>query len=311
MKKIILVIIALFILSGCDLLNGPSARISEEQIHLGTEGLVINFIDNMPPDAVYDKENFPIGIKIENRGAYDVMDGNLILNLEKDVLEPKNGIKKQIKIKGKSISNPYGNTDTFNFLVQAKDLSKETETITTKVIVTSCYKYQTVFSDTFCVDTDYYNLKKTTKACNAEDKEYGSGQGGPLAITQIESKMMSEDNILKPVFIIHARNEGVGGIISSSGVSDACSEKGISKEQINRLDDNIKVNFASQGEDLKCKSSTSINLELNEEEIIIRCTLEEGINKDVEPYTSVLNIVIGYGYTETLSKEVEIKKMVG
>ena len=68
---------------------------------------------------------------------------------------------------------------------------------------------------------------------------------------------------------------------------------------------NIEVEAYLSGSLLECKPE---NPKLKEKEVVVRCTLEEGIGKDVPPYTTLLTIDIKYGYTETISQNIEIRK---
>jgi hypothetical protein len=303
MKKLVFVLILIFVI-GCKT-SGPTSTITETDIHIGTEGLVMELNDNMPPDVVYSGDTFPVGVKLDNKGAYDIYRGILLLNVEKDLLESKQSPIKVLDIKGASFGNPKGDSETINFLLKSKDIGKEIETMTSNIILTTCYAYQTAFTDTICIDTDFYNLKNKVKACSAEDKTYGSGQGGPVSITKIESKMMQEDNFLKPVFLIYIMNEGNGGVISPEGVDLACSEFGVRKNDINKID--VEAYLASEGKKLNCVNS---NIKLAEGENMIRCVLEDGVDAKTEPYSTVLKVVLNYGYTETISKSIEIKKLI-
>ena len=65
--------------------------------------------------------------------------------------------------------------------------------------------------------------------------------------------------------------------------------------------------YSLSGYLLDCKPE---NPKLKDKEEVIRCTLEEGVGKDVQPYTTLLTITITYGYTETISKDVEIRKEI-
>jgi len=301
MRKIFVFFILILFLSGCDIGN-QSAKISDEEYHTGTEGLVMEFIDNMPPEKVYETDTFPVGLKLENKGAYDIKNGFLLLNIEQDNLDLEKGsLKRSLDIDGKSISNPYGESQTISYLLKANELGKETETMTSTIIATECYQYKTEFLKTVCVDTDFYNLKKVTKACSSEDIESEEGQGSPVYISKVESKMMEEDNILKPTFIIYIANSGNGQVISSDSVSAACSETGFNREDVNYI--KVSSFFASEGASLICKPDS---VKLKDNIAVVRCVYEDGIDKNKESYSTLLKIELDYGYTQTISKSLQI-----
>lgn len=302
-NKIWAVLIVVFVLTGCNNGTGPSISITDQEIRVGTEGLVIDFIDNMPPVKVYETDTFPVGLKLYNKGAFDIKESYILLNIEQDnVGLVKDALKRSIKLDGKSAGNPYGDSETINYLLKANELGKEVETITSNILVTTCYKYQTISTNSVCVDTDYYNLKNAVKSCSAAEITSDSGQGGPISITKIEPQMMEEDNVLKPAFMIYIKNNGNGQVFSSDMVSSACSEQGISRESINYL--GVEASFGSEGASLDCRPSA---IKLKDNEAVIRCIYDDGIDKNKPAYSTVLRIILDYGYTQTMSKQVEIK----
>ena len=233
MKKVLLIIMILVIV-GCTQSKGPSASITKEDVHKGNLGLVMNFGENMPPLKVYEGDVFPIGIELMNKGAFDITEGYLLLNLEEDNLQLEKGsIKDDIEIKGKSIGNPKGDFGIISFLAKSNKIGKETETITSNIIATACYKYRTSFSKDVCVDTDFYNLKKGEKACSAEDMVFSSGQGAPVSVVKVEPNMLEDDGVIKPRFVIYIENIGRGNVINPNSVEKVCSAEKIDYEDIN------------------------------------------------------------------------------
>lgn len=300
-KKIMLISI-LFILVGCT--TGPFQKDVEEDIHKGNTGLVMNFFKGTPPKTVHEGETFPVTVELRNKGAYDIQNGDLLINIEQDLLELKEGeLKEDLDIEGKSTGNIEGSLDKKTFLLKSKNLGKETETITSNIIVSACYKYRTVFSEDVCIDTDYYNTKGFVKACTAETSTFSSGQGGPISITKVEAKMLAEDDMIIPKFDIYISNYGTGQVIKDDEVDDLCSSKTVDKEDINF----VKVSVDLFEESLDCNKETLV---LKEGSGFIRCSLTNGISKDTPSYTSLLTVTLDYGYSESISQSVEIKKEI-
>tara|TARA_Y100000310_G_C20668199_1_gene808814 strand:+ start:325 stop:1251 length:927 start_codon:yes stop_codon:yes gene_type:complete len=305
MKKIMLIlwIIVLLFSVGCDKEEGPSVSLSESDIHTGTEGLSFEFGEKMPPRLVYATDIFPVSMEIKNKGAFDVKGGYLLLNIEKDILEFDLGDQKErIDLDGKSLSNPEGDEEFFRFNVVSRELGKETETLTTTILATLCYKYQTEFSGDVCVDTDFYNTREIEKACDAEDETFTSGQGGPIAVTRIESKILEDSGYIKPQFIIYLKNKGQGEVISQDSVDNACSDSTIDDNEINYL--SVEVMLGDEKSELTCRPDKT---KLRDGIETIRCSLEEGIDKNLQPYITILRVELNYGYIETKSKNVEIR----
>ncbi len=303
MKKILLIMIILFVV-GCSQTSGPSATITNEDIHKGNLGLVMSFLENMPPLEVYENDVFPIGIELENKGAFDISVGDLLLNLEEDNLElQKGGIKESIMLKGKSVGNPKGEFDIISFLAKAKEIGRETEIMTSNIIATACYKYRTVFSKNICVDTDFYNLKRGKKACNAQDLFFSSGQGAPVSIVKVEPNMVEEDGVIKPRFALYIENVAKGEVVNHNSVENMCSDEEINPNDLNH----IEVEAYLSETPLVCEPSP---IKLQNQEKVVRCVLEEGISKDVQSYTTILTVNLDYGYTDTISKRVDIRRII-
>ena len=107
-KTIILFLVIVVLFSfGC---KKSSQLYEPEKIeyHIGTEGLVIVVVKDMPPDIVFENSEFVVGIELENKGAYDVSDGVVAIV----GLDPKyTKIEKEqelFTIPGKSPSYPEG-----------------------------------------------------------------------------------------------------------------------------------------------------------------------------------------------------------
>ena len=302
MKKIILIIVFILFIVGCNQGKGPSTSITDDEIYKGKVGLTFNFKDGMPPLVVHENDVFPVSFELKNEGAFDIKNGNLLLNIEKDYLEIESGNEREdLEIYGRSRENPEAGIDVMNFFIKSKKLGTEMETITSNILATTCYEYRTYFSENICIDTDYYEIKNIAKSCDAEDLSFGSGQGSPITITKVESRMLEDNDKIKPMFVIYIRNQGLGEVISSDSVDDICSSKTVDYDAIN----NIEIEAYLSGSLLECKPE---NPRLKDKEEIVRCTLEEGIGKDVQPYTTLLTVIIDYGYTETISKKIKIRK---
>jgi len=72
-KKIIFVffVVSLFLIAGC---TGGSDKspITDVDVRKGTDGLIMEFTKNAPPQRVFEDSVFPIAINLKNRGASDI-----------------------------------------------------------------------------------------------------------------------------------------------------------------------------------------------------------------------------------------------
>jgi len=233
-KKIvfILIIVSLLLIAGCTGGSKDKRPITDFDIRKGTDGLDMKFTENTPPKSVFEDSIFPIAINLKNKGAFDIDDeeggfdgknGTLVFGFERDYIDmaekekdDEGNIKKiTFDIKGKSIFNPAGDEEFITINAQAKEIGEQSETRPSTILATVCYPYKTILGTSICVDTDIYGIGKGEKACSIKDLRFSEGQGAPVTITKIETRMLPQDeNKVKPHFLIHVENRGKGEVIN-------------------------------------------------------------------------------------------------
>jgi hypothetical protein len=328
-KKLILIILvlSLLVLAGCRGLS-RDRPITDADVRKGREGLVMDFIENAPPESVFEgsKETssvFPIAVELQNKGASDIEKGLLVFGFEKTYVDVVSGDdeRQEFNIKGKSVFNPNGDEGFITINAQAKKIGGQSETHPSTILATACYLYKTVFGSSACIDTDIYGIRRGEKVCDIEDLTFGGGQGAPVVITKIETRMLPDvdENRVKPHFIIQMRNMGKGEVISPEKdeenpdryiYENACTSKSLDYKDFNTLI--IKASLS--GTNLNCKvseeDSESAIIRLRDKEDLVRCTLEEPIGIDRGAYVAPLKIELEYGYTFTVSKDIIIEKIL-
>lgn len=336
-KKIIIILIILLFISGCEVGKKEyTPTITSKEIYTGKEALNMEFFENAPPKEIFENSVLPVGLRLYNKGAYDIKDGYLSIGLEKDYMELYAGSLKSISeevnfrdpehiqfdLKGKTIKHPDGEEEVITFNADTKDLSErdpQSESHRSLISITSCYKYQTKAVETVCIDTDVYGFKKREKPCEVEEKGITlSSQGAPVAVTKIESEMLPDkDNpsIIKPRFIITVKNLGKGEVVKKDSIRAACSSEPVGHEEWNNI--NVKAYISTMDEENKldcditnedAKDDGTIILKQKEDSI--RCSYERGFEEKEGTFSSPLYILLDYGYTNSISREVKIKKVV-
>jgi len=302
MRKIVLLMVLILIIIGCTTKKGPTGTISDLNIHKGTDGLVISFIKNSPPEEVFEEEEFPVYVLVENKGAYDVLNGYITLGFQQDYFEAATK-SRNFNLEGKSLANPIGEQKIFRFLVNAKKIIGESRTV--PIAVSSCYSYKTTAIESVCIDTDVYDVKAVERACSVSDVSIKGGQGGPVAVTKIESKMLTneEESRIIPQYTIEIENVRGGNIIRTERAQDLCSATALSRDDLYVV--GINVELSEQR--LHCNKDS---LKLMEEKDKIICRLESGIEKDKAAYTTLLKIELDYGYSETIIKNIIINEKI-
>ncbi len=340
-KNIIIIFAILLFISGCDRFFGKgneyAPSITSKDIYTGEEGLYMEFFENAPPAEGFEDSVLPIGMRVYNKGAYDIKGGYLSVSLEKDYMELHEGSLKSINDKfdlsgehitfdlnGKNIEHPEGEYDVVTLTARIKDLSEsdpQSESHTSLISITSCYEYQTKAVETVCIDTDVYGFKKREKPC--EVKKDGitlNSQGAPVAVTKIESEMLPDkDNpsIIKPRFMITVKNLGDGEVIKrdKAVVRGACSSEPIGREEWNNVNVMVYLSTMDDENKLDCDITNEQGKDdgiiiLKQKEDKVRCVYEKGFDETKGVFSSPLYVILDYGYTDTISREVKIKRVL-
>ncbi|HJN56376.1 MAG: hypothetical protein QF436_02660 [Candidatus Woesearchaeota archaeon] len=318
-KKIILIfaVIALLLIAGCKGRTGTKGSITGVDIRSGVKGIAMDFVKGSPPENVFEDDVFPIAIRLENKGAFNIEEekGILVFGFEKQYVEATkegDGEKQKFKIEGKSVFNPDGDTEFITIDAKVKKIGSQSESRASTILATACYRYETLLGTSACIDADIYGAEVRKKACTIKDLSFGNGQGAPVAITKIETRMLpqEDDNRIKPQFLIHVENEGNGEVIRPGKYENACTSGALEYEDLNRM--NIKALLS--GEELDCSLGLDEEPEniirLRDKKDIVRCTLEEGIEKSEGAYTAQLKVELDYGYSFTISKDITIEKVL-
>jgi len=339
MKKLLFILgIFLITLAACN--KNPDLPMTDKDYKVGTDGLVFDFIDQAPPESLFEESEFEISSELWNKGAYTITDGYITAILESDYMcitdegdDYENspecieatgeqginpGITKRISdlepegdLPGKGVVSPQGNAKHLRLTARTKKLDLLSIQHTSPVILTACYVYITELSEDVCIDPNPTSLGE--KVCNVQDISL-SDQGAPLAITLIENRMIPANDLVKPQFLIHIKNKGIGQIINKDKLEEACTAQKLYREDYNRLvlsefrfsNDRYSYVFTGNGGsgNIDCGPNP---LRLTDGEDYIRCTLKEGIPKNTPPFETQAYMKFEYGYTNSVTKNVVIE----
>jgi hypothetical protein len=325
-KKAFAVVLGMvLVISGCINLY-PEQNVQGSTLYKGFKGLQISFVKDAPPKRVFENSPFNAIVKIENKGAYDVGfsggKGIFVITPESGYVDVKEmaedyGVsgaaegeknRAEFEVRGKSLSNPSGESIVVTATLQAKELSSLSHVHSSSVFATVCYPYETKLSTSVCIDADIHNLGGAEKACEAKDLVFQSGQGAPVAIKKIEVRMLpAENGKINARFLVHVENKGNGEIIKKDHYQDAC--KAAIEGEETRYFNVVRVAEAKlSNEELKCNNKEEWNKEvvLSGKAGVFRC--EASIDAK-NAYVAPLEIKLEYGYTTTISKEFNIESI--
>jgi hypothetical protein len=302
----ICVFLILLLIAGCGSFGGGSGEppVSAEFVATGTEGIVMQFVPDQPPNKVYTQSPLSFLVEIRNRGTYTVpsaaffltgFDPNILMNL----------ISSQIigePLEGKSPFNPEGGYTTLMFDSPTVNLPTSMPNYKPMFLLTACYPYETIATPLICVDP---NPLDTTpdKACRVQ-KVYSTGsQGAPVAVQSIESEARPTGMF----FRIHISNVA-GGTEQSSGtvfkqeMMQGCPA-GLQYRDLNTLRYEV---FISGGQPLDCEPKTH-EIRLVNNKATIFCKHQ---NLQMMPaYQTPLEVRLIYGYKSSIGKMVEIENL--
>ena len=303
LKKIILIIGIVFIVSlitGCTDTGDPYIDFDP---YVGYEGLRVSFLDNAPPYEIMEEESIPIGLLVENKGAYDVRDGVITFSYEKDYMTEPQGESNVIELRGKSAAIQTGEFENKLFYSKSKPLDRLSRVHDVQLMATACYEYQTLYTDNICIDTDYFNVMDQKKACEREDLYPGS-QGAPVAVTEV-SQILT-DNSNNVTFDIKVENVGGGELFDYFSVSDICGSGSYLKDKYNQ----VRIEGSVSTSKLTCdKYITKLN-EDGEGKFIcwfMKVPGTESGSIGDYAFNSVINLKLYYGYISTISTEIHIE----
>ncbi|AJF61516.1 hypothetical protein QT06_C0001G0676 [archaeon GW2011_AR15] len=310
MKKYIAALILLAVITACT--GGSGEADLEKDIYKGTTGVVLSFFENSLGDEVFENEQLNLPIKLENKGAYQVTNSKLVVATERGFIEFSNGNniyqKSGIRLDGKSVFVTFDDFHIEELVMNVKELDPQSEYHDSFITVNFCYDYKTSAFAEVCIDTDPHGQRVSDKACSQINSiSMSEGQGGPVVIERVETRMLVVDNFIKPQFKIYISNRGEGTVISPNRIDSVCSQGSIGQETYNSLRlTALDMSGFSMGS-FECIPS---ELVLYNDEDFITCTLKTGISRDRQPYLTPLKVELSYGYMETASKEIKIKKIL-
>lgn len=338
----VLILTMLLILSGCP--QGGEEEPENIDAYTGSDGLVMAFVPDNPPDTVYlsgNSADVNMIVELWNRGATDISStysqglyGYLYLTgYDPSIINfgITGGPFKTIdNLEGKSDFNPNGGYDTVELYGVVSDLDKGINEYRPNFQLTACYEYETQATPVVCVDPDPYD-QIAEKACSPQETpDLASSQGAPVAVTSIRQESSREH----VQFEISLQNVGQGRIIESGAVAQICPTQ-LKYEDLNLVE--YEVGLRGNWQEGECKptftaynsyvSSWGNNVNFGTYSNIggvgtyagvvrlpdghgkLFCKFANPANAATGAYRTPLQIHLHYGYTQSINKEIVIKNI--
>ncbi|MBI4139591.1 hypothetical protein HY483_01370 [Candidatus Woesearchaeota archaeon] len=294
---IILLIFLILLTASCGLQTRTT------QVEKGTEGLYTKiFAGNN--NILYEDTTGTINVDVENRGAGEVNHGILVLNVPEQFIEIPRDQQKELLLAGRSIDQPVGEQITYTFNVKIREITSEKKDIPTIISASTCYQYKTTASPTVCIQ-----MPDDSKPECKERTVLLGGQGGPLAITSVETTTIpSEGDMVMPIITIKIQNKGRGIVLEPSTVLNACLSTSEKAQENKAL---IEAFIDHKGRMLTCnkeKTQGETSIKIDEGTTTITCKYDQGIPKSEGTHTSQIIINLAYGYYDITTQKIVIKK---
>lgn len=279
-KIIIILLLITFFSFGCVRRPPPSLEPELIEYHKGTDGLVMEFLQNAPPDEVWENSEFSVGIELKNKGAWPIESGSVVISgfvPDYISIEP---LEKTIDLQGKSPGYPEGDYSVINFRAKNINIPKGSKEYTDSIIARAYYDYQTDATVDVCINPFIYSYVKTRETvCEIRDISVSGGQGAPVAITSVKEKISPPNEGMSVEFLIEIKNVGPGEVLGKVRLEGA--------KLANRL--------------ISCSPQL---LDMKKGEKTIRC--KTTIDKEKGAYLAPLSLSLSYTYTSKINKKIRI-----
>ncbi|MBD3249711.1 hypothetical protein GF336_06725 [Candidatus Woesearchaeota archaeon] len=297
------VILILLFLTACQRQPSPEAEDGSRNVYYGTEGLDMEFENDLPPSKIYDESSLNILLNLRNKGTHDLSGANCRLYLsgyDQNIIRGIDRDKECGQLEPKSTFNPEGGYATQEFNSDIVSLPDYMDSIDQTFLLTSCYEYETAASPVVCIDPRLYEITPTERVCDVRDVSLGGGQGAPVAVTNVGVTMAGKNRV---AFKIKVSNVG-GGTPFYYGQSIFNCPTNLLPEDYNIIAYDVDMSGASR---IKCSPTMGggQQVKLNNGQGTIYCTFN--IAGD-SAYTTPLRITLYYNYMDSISEDVEIIK---
>ncbi|MFH0875251.1 MAG: hypothetical protein V1859_04900 [archaeon] len=317
MKKIIaaLSLILVIILAGC---GEQTDQVSTTAPYIGgKDGIVMKFIEGMPPDYVFDNGGYGFGIamQLDNVGEANVESGQAYVeiiglnpgdfgkstqaDLKKSTTKILRGAKKNSD--GTSIQ---GDRDVIEFgdLNYRGDLHGNSGI---KLRAELCYNYKTYTSTMLCIKKNIVKNLGNQKICDPNGEKTPSNSAAPVHITSLRESPLG-DNKVQIVFTIENVKDVKGTIFKRASVCD----DSVNNPDLNKVWVDVKTDINGVRADCTglmegaSRSQGYVTL-YNGEPRTVTCTVD--LSNVDSIFEKAYEITLDYNYLHYIERPLEIR----
>ncbi|MBT4804861.1 hypothetical protein HON71_01685 [Candidatus Woesearchaeota archaeon] len=207
--KFLVIIVLFMFLLGCGSSSGPKQGI--QNFKQGYGSLDVRFLDNSPPEKIYQGSKFKMIVELDNQAAYDLEGGQIkIMGVDEKFFLMSSPLTNDFSVlMGKSLVSPSGEKIFVEFDATAlNELFENAERFQNPFFVKVSFDSVFEFTDTVCINPNLYEVYDS--GCKVQPKKSYSGQGAPVAVTELESVIYPSSAGTETEFRILVKNRGSG-----------------------------------------------------------------------------------------------------
>lgn len=281
----------------------------------GTDGLVISFVEDAPPEIISDKnsEEFNIILKLENNGEYDIKSGDIVATLSgisrddfsMSTLSQKSNfdltrVIKATEVQGETGGKIEGGEEYLDMgkIRYKPDLAADFQTT---VRADVCYKYRSRPVSKICLKKDASQVR-VDDVCqiDSENVDY-ENSAAPVQLTQISERRAGQNRVMV-TFVLE--NSGEGATYAPNKFTSSCttdiSDAGELYITVYSLSSNINPKCGILG------GTNKGAVKLIDGKRTINCLIEtNGLQE--QAYEVYLNIDIDYFYRQFITQDILIR----
>ncbi|MEM3154933.1 MAG: hypothetical protein QW165_05235 [Candidatus Woesearchaeota archaeon] len=311
MKKSVVILFFLVFLMACA--RRAAQEPQPQEFRSGTQGLYLQFVPNLPPPRVFDREPLNVMIQVENRGTAPVgmtgLDRIYLSGFDTNIITgiPIDGVDVP-PMEGRGPYMPQGGIDTVSFMGRIQSLgARRIDKYQPTLLVTACYHYETIASAQVCIDPNPYAPVSVAKVCTPSTVGTGS-QGAPIAVTSVEVAAAPE----KTRFKINIANVGGGDVFRvGARYLVACSPYagglGFNEIDFLRVAD-VRISGRSIKDSCKPLDRES-HIRLTNGQASLFCEFDAPPGQSA--FLTPLEILLDYGYRQSIFRQIDIRPVSG
>jgi hypothetical protein len=304
------------LLAGCHKDTSSTIVDQNKLIYSGSDGIVMEFGKNAPPERIQAGQTFPLIVTFYNKGAEDVIGGYYLLTGETPTFSGLGSRTALQTIQGKKTLPTEGGFYLLPaVLVQSTEFKTsiyDQETLKANVHATVCYPYKTTLQAPVCIDPQNYGYETIEPSCEMGDLKFDS-QGAPIAITELQPSIVTDATGGKKVqFKILFANVGKGMVLSPGYIAQGC-DNSITGDAAKDIYGKVQITGSLSGTPITCDiinnaaQGTRTMSQTNPEVNFFECASDTSllVNRR-SAFTTDATFTLTYGYTETITSTIDV-----